>query len=90
MTRQELNKKVSDLWCAYLEKPENKSMCKMLGKIPHLYFVHFLSKNSYGYKENDVRYVKNMLGYVGVDEETAQQFFDEFIDKQYPQSYNFH
>jgi hypothetical protein len=51
--------------------------------------VNYLSKNSYGYKDNDVQYVKNMLGYVGVDEETAQRFFDEFIDKQYPQSYNF-
>lgn len=89
MTREELNKKVSDLWCAYLDRPENKSMSKTICKIPHLYFVNYLSKNSYGYKDNDVQYVKNMLGYVGVDEETAKQFFDEFIDKQYPQSYNF-
>lgn len=64
-------------------------MKKRYGLIPHLYFVNYLSKYSYGYKDNDVRYVKNMLGYVGVDEETAQRFFDEFIDKQYPQSYNF-
>lgn len=89
MTRIELNKKVSDLWCAYFSKPENKSMKKMMGLIPHLYFIKYLSKNSYGYKDNDVRYVKNLLRYVGVDEDTAQQFFDEFIDKQYPQSYDF-
>lgn len=90
MTREELNKKVSDLWCAYFKKPENKPMAKMCGKIPHLYFVNYLSKNSYGYKDNDIRYVKNLLGYVGVDEDTAQKFFDEFIDKQYAQSHNFH
>ena len=44
MTREELNKKVSGLWCAYLDRPENKSMSKTICKIPHLYFVNYLSK----------------------------------------------
>ena len=49
-------------------------------------FTKFLGKNSFGYVENDKKYVIRTLENVGVNSDIAAKYYDMVIFGQYPQT----
>lgn len=77
--------KVNNAWVEYY-KTHPKERKLMGGKIPHLVFSIFFSQNSYGNVDADRLFVINMLKPVGIDADTAGQFYDKYVYENYAQT----